>query len=189
MDKHGSQFEVQDILNAVLEGLSDIWPGRLSSGKLNLGDMWLYQSFGNQDDFKNLVPFHKLSQWLTYSLVAPIEEAGVEVAGAHKLTGLAEYRNGGLFIDKGLITLRDKSLYEKKHKPESELIIEWRALTVCLLDLVGDMVCKKLNKTKEEFPLAKVLEGGTWHAGRRAAKELRADGGPPLQLDSDGTVF
>jgi hypothetical protein len=41
----------------------------------------------------------------------------------------------------------------------------------------------------EHFPLACVLEGGTWAAGRRIAAQRRADGGPPLRIDSDGTVF
>jgi hypothetical protein len=46
-----------------------------------------------------------------------------------------------------------------------------------------------LGKTAAEMPLARILEGGTWAAGRRIAKEKRADGGPPLIIASDGTVF
>ena len=46
-----------------------------------------------------------------------------------------------------------------------------------------------LGLKEADFPLAKVLEGGTWWAGRAAARELRADGSPPLKLQSDGTVF
>ena len=41
----------------------------------------------------------------------------------------------------------------------------------------------------EQLPLAKVLEGGTWAAGRRIARERREGGGPPLTIVSDGTVF
>jgi len=41
----------------------------------------------------------------------------------------------------------------------------------------------------EEFPLAKVLEGGTWAAGREIAAELRDGATPPIRIDSDGTVF
>jgi hypothetical protein len=41
----------------------------------------------------------------------------------------------------------------------------------------------------EQLPLARVLEGGSWRAGRLIARELRPDGGPPLQIHSDGTVF
>lgn len=40
-----------------------------------------------------------------------------------------------------------------------------------------------------DFPLARVLEGGTWAAGRAAARQRREDGSPPVAVDSDGTVF
>jgi hypothetical protein len=156
---------------------------------VNLGDVWSHSLLGLKDDFNSLVPFHKLSQWMTYSLIEPIEEAGVKVKNVHLMTGLPEYRNGGLLLDKGLLSLKDESSKSKAHKPDSDLIVEWRALTIVLLDKIGQLVRQKLNKTENDFPLAKVLEGGTWWAGRIAAKELRADGTPPLKLESDGTVF
>ena len=43
--------------------------------------------------------------------------------------------------------------------------------------------------TAEEFPLARVLEGGSWAAGREIARERRPDGNPPLRIISDGTLF
>ncbi len=135
------------------------------------------------------MPFHKLSQWLTYSLLVPILESGIPVSGVDELTGLAEYRNGGLMLDSGLISLRDPSIASKAHSPSSEVIVEWRALTLVLLDEIAARVREKLGKSAAEFPLAKVLEGGTWHAGRKLAREKRKGGGPPLNLDSDGTVF
>lgn len=189
ISNHGMAFEVSDILSALLYHLGDIWPGRLTSQNIHLGDVWKYRGFETTVEFETLIPFHKLSQWLTYSLVGPIEEAGVVLSGAEKLTGLAEYRNGGLFLDMGVLSLRDESLLTKTHHPASDLIIEWRALTIALLDQVGEVICKSLAKLPADFPLAKVLEGGTWHAGRRVAKKLRSDGGPPLNLESDGTVF
>lgn len=188
IDKHGESFEVSDILNAVLLGLGPIWPGRIQLGETNLGDVWYHPILGEMS-VTSLIPFHKLSQWLTYSLVTPMVEAGLNITGAEKLTGLAEYRNGGLFLDYGVINLRDEKNFQKSHLPGSELIIEWRALTVTLLDKIAALVQKKLNKTPAEFPLAKVLEGGTWWAGRRIASKLRPGGGPPLILESDGTVF
>ena len=45
------------------------------------------------------MPLHKLSQWLAYSLIEPLQRAGIAVTDIDGLTGLAEYRNGGLFID------------------------------------------------------------------------------------------
>ncbi|RKP06193.1 hypothetical protein THASP1DRAFT_31981 [Thamnocephalis sphaerospora] len=69
-------------------------------------------------------------------------------------------------------------------------IVEWRALTVSLLDLVAQGVRSALNLSADQLPLAKVLEGGTWKAGRRIAAERRPDTcGPPIAIESDGTVF
>jgi hypothetical protein len=62
-------------------------------------------------------------------------------------------------------------------------------LTVALLDEVAVLVRARLGKTAEDMPLAAILEGGTWAAGRRIASEKRADGSPPLNIVSDGSVF
>ena len=66
--------------------------------------------------------------------------------------------------------------------------MEWRALTVTLLDELAALVRAELGVDAEAMPLACVLEGGTWAAGRRIARQLR-DGAPPFRIDSDGTVF
>jgi Protein of unknown function (DUF1688) len=85
--------------------------------------------------------------------------------------------------------LRDAGAMQRQHTVDSELVVEWRALTVALLDKLADVVRAKLGKDKLSLPLAKVLQGGTWTAGRIAAARLRADGSPPLKIVSDGTVF
>jgi hypothetical protein len=170
------------VLAAVLDALGPIWPGRERAEGRPLGDVWRHTRFG-------LVPFHKLSQWLTYSLLEPLEAAGVRVVGVDELTGLPEYRNGGLFLDAGALQLVDPQQAAVAHEVSSDLVIEWRALTVALLDDVADLVRQELGSSREELPLARVLEGGTWRAGRVIAGELRAGGGPPLRIVSDGTVF
>jgi hypothetical protein len=192
VQKYGKTIPATGVLRAVLDGLGPIWPGRLEAvsdaGNVNLGDVWEHSLLGSKDSFESLVPFHKLSQWMTYSLMEPIMEAGITVEGVENLTGLAEYRNGGLLIDSGLVTLKDPELLKKTWAPDSELIIEWRALTVYLLDQFGEAVQKALGKSAKEFPLAKVLEGGTWWAGRFLAQEKRPSGDPPIMIKSDGTV-
>lgn len=187
--KYGKTIPAEGLLRAVLDGLGPIWPGRLASGSMNLGDIWKHDGLADEKPISALVPFHKLSQWMTYSLIEPIEEAGFKVSGVEKLTGLAEYRNGGLMVDAGLISLKDSALYSEKWSPDSPLVIEWRALTIYLLDLIGRDVQVALGKTPDVFPLAKVLEGGTWWAGRFLASDKRANGDPPIQIKSDGTVF
>jgi hypothetical protein len=169
------------LLGLLLDALETIWPGRVVLEGHNLGDTWRYKD--------TLVPFHKLSQWLSYSLVEPIGEAGIDVTGLGELTGLPEYRNGGLLIDTGAIVPKDASVLAKTHAVGDELVVEWRALTVALLDEVAREVRANLRKSEGEFPLARILEGGTWAAGRRIAAEKRPGGAPPLTIDSDGTVF
>jgi hypothetical protein len=71
----------------------------------------------------------------------------------------------------------------------SSLVVEWRALTVALLDRVGDGLRQRLNLDATSLPLAKVLEGGTWAAGRLLARQRRADVSPPVKVISNGTVF
>lgn len=178
------------ILAAVLEGLGPIWPSRMSIDGVNLGDVWRHRGLMSDDLTSGLIPFHKLSQWLTYSLVEIFEDAGIPVSGLDDLTGLPEYRNGGLFIDLGVLGVRHDALRKFPIPVEDEAVVEWRALTLALLDRIADPVRERLGKTAAEMPLARILEGGTWAAGRKIAKEKRpADGGPPLTVASDGTVF
>ena len=59
------------------------------------------------DATSGLVPLHKLSQWLAYSLIEPLQTSGIGVTDIDGLTGLAEYRNGGLFVDTGVLAFRD----------------------------------------------------------------------------------
>jgi hypothetical protein len=177
------------LLDAVLRGLGSIWPGRTVLDGISLGDVWPHSGLGLPGSVECLVPFHKLSQWMTYSLIEPLQAAGVRITGIDELTGLAEYRNGGLMLDRGLIALRDPSMAEQTHRPDSELVIEWRALTIHFLDRIAEQIRKELGRTAETLPLARVLEGGTWWAGRKSAQALRSGGGPPLKIESDGTVF
>ena len=185
----GPRVTATDVLGQVLESLGPIWPGRVTLDGVNLGDVWPHSALGAVDDPNALVPFHKLSQWLTYSLLEPLEEGGLTVTGLDALTGLPEYRNGGLLVDMGLLVPRDERLLSDAFAPGAEPIVEWRALTVALLDEVGKRVRERLGMTAEQLPLAKVLQGGTWSAGRKIAAQKRPGGTPPIRIESDGTVF
>jgi hypothetical protein len=174
-----------DMLRLVLRALGPIWPGRLTLGGVPLGDCGRHDAVAGD----GIVPFHKLSQWLVYSLVEPLADAGFRITGLDRLTGLAEYRNGGLFIDCGALAPREDDLLRRPLDPFEEAVVEWRALTVALLDRLGERVRDRLGLNAAEFPLAKVLEGGSWAAGREIAAEIRPDGGAPLAIASDGTLF
>ena len=179
------------ILETVLEALGPIWQGRPSLGGVPLGDCWPHPALAlaahSPED--GYAPLHKLSQWLTYSLLQPLGRAGIAVADVHELTGLAEYRNGGLFVDMGVLNPRDRESLSKTHGVMDPFVVGWRALTVALLDRLAPLVGTRLGLTPDLFPLACILEGGTWAAGRLIARKLRGSGGPPFHVLSDGTVF
>jgi len=177
------------ILAAVLEHLGPIWPSRLTLAGVPLGDTWRHPAIKRADATNNLVPIHKLSQWLSYSLIEPLQWSGITVTDIDGLTGLAEYRNGGLFVDSGVLRLRNPEDAIHPNPVDSVLVVEWRALTVALLDEIATLIRRQRGLTIDEFPLACVLEGGTWAAGRRLARERRPDGSPPIAVVSDGTVF
>jgi GTP cyclohydrolase II len=171
------------------EGLYSMWP--LQPNGILRGDIWTHSALQvTGKPGSDLVPFHKLTQWLVYSLIDAVDMAmGLKVTGVGALTCLAEYRNGGLLIDTGVICLKDQSWLTQEVNVGTELIVEWRALTVVLIDRLAEELRKRLAKTSEELSLAMVLEGGTWHAGRQVAKDLRSSGAAPIQIRLDGTVF
>jgi hypothetical protein len=176
------------ILAHLLTSLSGIWPADNAIDSEPVGDCWRHEAVPGPGLTQGWMPFHKLSQWLSYSLLEPFEWAGVHVAGLDALTGLPEYRNGGLLLDTGVLRLRDPAWAARSWTVGDELVVEWRALTVALLDELAPLVRARLGVDAGQMPLARVLEGGTWAAGRALAQRLRG-GLPPLAIVSDGTVF
>ena len=88
----------------MLEGFAEIWPGRHRARAASISATSAAIPPPASDGLTaGLVPFHKLSQWLAYSLIEPLEDAGIEVTDLDRLTALAEYRNGGLLIDLGVL--------------------------------------------------------------------------------------
>jgi hypothetical protein len=185
----GGRLPAPEILALLLEALGPIWADRLVIDGVALGDCWRHPALTTADATSGLVPLHKLSQWLAYSLIEPLQTSGISVTDIDGLTGLAEYRNGGLFVDTGVLTFRHAEAAQQEHEVASQLVVEWRALTVALLDRVADGLRHRLGRDATSMPLAKILEGGTWAAGRRLARERRADASPPVKVVSDGTVF
>ncbi|KAI8814896.1 hypothetical protein BJ742DRAFT_864847 [Cladochytrium replicatum] len=129
---------VSALWGVVIDGLSSVWPPtRTSLNGIPMSDMWPYRALAtivgidpsdaSTDDAKLaqiVVPFKKLSQWLTYSLMEPITHyLTAELSGIESMTGLAEYRNGGLFSDCGVLSLgvlQDQSTRNAKHAKADE---------------------------------------------------------------------
>jgi hypothetical protein len=185
---HGTRSRVTApaLLRALLDGMGTIWQTGSVLDGTPLGDAWPHPHAGGTGATAGWVPFHKLSQWLSYSLFEPFEWAGVALGERDALTALPEYRNGGLLLDTGVLALHRVADAAVPHHVGSELVIEWRALTVVLIDELAPRVRALLGRP--DLPLACILEGGTWAAGRERATGLRG-GDPPLAVRSDGTVF
>jgi hypothetical protein len=189
LPQHGpATISAHDILSRLLRSLSGIWLADNVIGRQPLGDCWRHPAVPGPGLTRGWMPFHKLSQWLTYSLLEPFAWAGVHVVGLHALTALPEYRNGGLLLDTGVLLVKDPGWLRRAWAVDDELVVEWRALTVALLDELAPMVRAGLGVDAARMPLACVLEGGTWAAGRVLAQRLRG-GLPPFAIVSDGTVF
>ncbi len=171
----------------LMDGLSAIWPAtRTQVDGIPLGDAWPCGSMPSHPThpWENIVPFHKLTQWMTYSLMVPMQKlANVHFVGTELLTGLPEYRNGGLLVDTGLLTLKPEDAkrgleqYQmnatRQGQPsvevvplftaDDDVIVEWRALTVGFLDMVLDEVNLLLGlRGAGKLTLAQMLEAGTW---------------------------
>jgi hypothetical protein len=88
-----------------------------------------------------------------------------------------------------VLVLRSEEAARREHEVGSELVVEWRGLTIALLDRLLPLVRRELGPEGADLSLAAMLEGGSWAAGRALARLRRQDGSPPLHIVSDGTVF
>jgi hypothetical protein len=186
LTEHDRSVSAAAILRALLDLLGPIWITGSEIDRVPLGDTWQHPRAGGSGPTAGWVPFHKLSQWLAYSLFEPFEWAGVTVIARDELTALPEYRNGGLLLDTGVLSLKNDADAVVAWDVRSELVVEWRALTIALVDELVPRVRALLGVP--DLKLARILEGGTWAAGRELAQQLRG-GDPPLAIKSDGTVF
>ncbi|KAG9512974.1 DUF1688-domain-containing protein, partial [Aureobasidium melanogenum] len=185
--------------------LIPIWPkDRTQIDGTPIGDAWplkiLESQNGGQDIKKNIQPFHKLTQWLAYSLMVPfVNLMRYSWRNAELGTGLPEYRNGGLFVDLGVLTLKPEALKRGQRASGQELpmfkdsgdeIVEWRALTVALLDEVYAIIKKDMDEQGVQFSMAQMLEAGSWKSGRELAAQRRPETkSSPILIDGDGTLF
>lgn len=193
--------------NVLMNGLAPIWPpSRTAINGVPLGDAWpcssmpqparsqtspTFSPFPNSSShaspaaWESILPFHKLTQWLCYSLMQPMRSLmRIQFAGVELLTGLPEYRNGGLFVDMGVLTLKpedqERGLQQYSDycrrtntravevapmfEPGDDVVVEWRGVTVGFLDKLCADVNRGLKEELQghELSLAQVLEAGSW---------------------------
>lgn len=191
-----------DILQTLL---IPVWPkDRTVVNGQSIGDAWPLSTLGAQgssmasEDSGHIQPFHKLTQWLAYSLMVPFQRIlGTKWTGTDSLTALPEYRNGGLFVDMGVLALKKPALDRglaasgidlPMFKAGDDVIVEWRAMTLVLVDKLYKLVLTQMAGV--QLSMAQLLEAGTWKAGREiAARKRPQTKSSPIIIESDGTVF
>ncbi|KAI2477789.1 DUF1688 domain-containing protein [Pyrenophora tritici-repentis] len=170
-----------DILQTLL---IPIWPqDRTVVNGQALGDAWPLSTLKTvsasttTDETNFIQPFHKLTQWLAYSLTVPFTRIlHHKWANTDALTALPEYRNGGLFVDLGVLNLKPASLErglataansgiakgENAGLPAfaagDDVVVEWRAMTLVLVDHLYKLVLQKMAGV--ELSMAQLLEAG-----------------------------
>ncbi|XP_049848236.1 uncharacterized protein LOC126313327 [Schistocerca gregaria] len=186
---HSSQpLSMYTLFGTLVRTFSSVWP--TNTPKIKQGDVWQYQLLKVPGvPGSDLVPFHKITQWVCYSLYEPLTSLGISISDLDALTALAEYRNGGLFFDSGVLSLKNPSDSDYEYDVGAELVIEWRSLTIALVDLIAPHIRKNLNMSESELPMSKILQGGTWDAGRKLAQRIRPDGSPPISIRLNGITF
>lgn len=210
LTSRGTTLDIRQLWDILQKLLIPVWPSnRTRVRDCPVGDAWPLSTLGatvgdKRPSAEVIQPFHKLTQWLAYSLTVPLQRLlGVQWENMHLMTGLPEYRNGGLFVDMGVLSLKPDVVKAATKDEKSQLcsfdasddvIVEWRAMTVALLDRIAPLVVERLatstNQPDLTISMAQILEAGTWKAGRELAAKLRPETrSSPILVESDGTVF
>ncbi|KKK21962.1 hypothetical protein P175DRAFT_0442671 [Aspergillus ochraceoroseus IBT 24754] len=204
----GDKVDYSLLWSILQKTLIPIWPSDRTRIAGNLvGDAWPLSVLAKDRSIRTqppetatIQPFHKLTQWLAYSLKVPFERLlSLSWTNAELGTGLPEYRNGGLFVDMGVLTLKPEAMEKGLRISRSALpcfgagddeIVEWRAMTVALLDELHQRILSSARFGDVRLSLPQVLEAGSWKAGRELAAAKRPETkSSPILNSGDGTLF
>ncbi|RAK95635.1 URC4/urg3 family protein [Aspergillus ibericus CBS 121593] len=201
---NGKDLDYSLLWEVLQKTLIPIWPSdRTKVSGHPVGDAWplaVLAEHSQASETSAIQPFHKLTQWLAYSLKVPFERLlSVKWKNAELGTGLPEYRNGGLFVDMGVLTLKPEALERGLRISGESLpcfavgdgeIVEWRAMTVALLDELHRRIIQGGKFGDVRLTLPQMLEAGSWKAGRELAAEKRpTTKSSPILNSGDGTLF
>ncbi|KAL4770840.1 hypothetical protein BDW60DRAFT_217743 [Aspergillus nidulans var. acristatus] len=203
-----SSLDYAELWSTLQTLLIPIWPSdRTKVAGKPVGDAWPLTALrkhestaGMPAETATIAPFHKLTQWLAYSLKVPFERLlGTTWANAELGTGLPEYRNGGLFVDMGVLSLKREAMERGLQNSGGSLpcfgagddeIVEWRAMTVALLDVLHQRILESGKFGDVKLSLPQILEAGSWKAGREIAAQKRPETrSSPILNSGDGTLF
>ena len=158
-----------DVLGAVLDALGSIWPGREVCAGQNLGDVWTHSS----------VRPRALSQAVAVAHLLALRAAGVG-GGVDRRSGrpdgprrVPERRPVRGRRRAGTQARRRAS--RRARGRSSDVVIEWRALTVALLDRIAERVRAHPGPLRRRAPAREGARRG--HVARRSRARGRATPG------------
>jgi len=159
-----------------VDSMGRIWPGRLSSmaSRSATCGVTLQQARSKTAGFMRSTSSRSGSA----TRCSIRSRCRLARARSQRPHGLAEYRNGGLFVDLGVLVPKHASALTEAHAVDSELIIEWRALTVALLDELAPLVRAELGSTPSACrcqPCSKAHVARAARSPRSAARRRTTD--------------
>lgn len=102
-------------------------------------------------------------------------------------------------MDLGVLNLKEEALKiglasSQKDLPSyeatSDVIVEWRAMTVALLDKLHELIGAHFASQGVKLSMPQMLEAGSWKAGRELAAKFRPETkSSPILIEGDGTLF
>lgn len=185
---HTADVDAHDILSQLLTCLSGLWPSGSQIGGVPLGDCWPHPAVQADGPTNGWVPFHTTLQDLTSSLLEPFLWGGAQVHGINSLTAPADRCHATLLLDTGLLRLREPHSTGVEWSTRDEIVVEWRALTLALMDEIAPRVCASLKQSVTQLPMGCILQAGTVAAGQALTQRLRG-GQPVLKVAADTDFF
>lgn len=185
---HTADVDAHDILSQLLTTLSGLWPGGGEIGGTLLGDCWRHRLAQGDGLSEGWVPLHATLQALARSFLEPFLRAGVQVRGIGGLTATADRHVCQWVLDTGALRLRDPQAAGARWTCADEIVVEWRALSLALLEEIASRVRELLTRDEQGLPMGCILEGVAYAAG--TDRGLPA---PPaqaaLQVTADPALF
>jgi hypothetical protein len=83
-----------------------------------------------------IIPLYQLAQKITYSLVLPLEECGIEIIGIDELTSSVELYHRQSLFESGVVGLRTQDDFDVLYRYNPDFVTEWKALATIILDKI-----------------------------------------------------
>ena len=182
-------ISVKELWNFIVNDFKDIWNIYNKDDKETIGDIWTHPYLKIPCIEKSeLMPFHKISQWIIYSLIDVIKNYGnYKITDTMILSALPEYRNAGLLLEYQVITPKNRLAFSKIYTIKDTFVVELRGLTIAILEyLLNDINSER--SIEEKYSMSEFLENGSWSLGREIAYK-KNNGDLPINLILEGNYF